>query len=189
LLVKQRKVLIACKIFAREIEAVLSQDSELEILWIDAALHVDLPKLEQELQRVLADQQNGTTDIRILFGSGCHPDMCRLARRSGAGLAPVKNCIEAFCGEATKELAAKRTMVMTPGWIRAWPSIMQALGWDDVDTRINFGVYDRILLLEPGIHPVTEEEILGFFDLVQVPIEMEPLDLTHFTTILTQILQ
>lgn len=184
----KRTILIACKIFAQELEAALPPDKDIEIIWIDAALHADLQKLEEELQRVLTAEQSKGVDIRILFGSGCHPDMCRLARRFGAGLAPVKNCIEAFCGEKTRQLEENRTMIMTPGWVRAWPNIMRALGWDDVDTRINFGIYDRILLLEPGLDPLTEEEILTFFDLTQVPIELESLDLGQFRETLARVL-
>lgn len=185
---KKHKVLIACKIFARELEAALPADEDIEIIWIDAALHADLPMLETELHRALTEKQGTDVDIRILFGSACHPDMCRLARRYGAGLAPVKNCIEAFCGDTVKKLEENRTMIMTPGWVRAWPDIMAALGWDDVDTRINFGIYDRILLLDPGLDPLTDEEILTFFDLTQVPIELESLDLSQFRETLSRIL-
>ena len=79
-------------------------------------------------------------------------------------------------------------MIMTPGWIRAWPSMMAALGWNEVDVRINYGRYNRILVLEPGINPLSDEEILEFFDLTQIPIEIEPLELEHFKSLLTGML-
>jgi hypothetical protein len=101
----------------------------------------------------------------------------------------VRNCIEAFCGDLAKELEANRTMVMTPGWVRAWPGIMNTLGWNEVDVRINLGRYDRILLLEPGIDPLTEEEILRFFDLTQVPVDVQPLGLEHFRNVLAGALE
>jgi hypothetical protein len=186
---EKRIVLVACKIFEKELMATLPPNEDVEVLWIDAALHADLPKLEKELVGELSNGRLADSEVRLLFGSGCHPDMSRLARRFGAGLAPVKNCIEAFCGAMTKELEANRTMVMTPGWIRAWPAIMKALGWDEVDARINLGIYDRILLLDPGIDPLSDDEILAFFDLTQVPVEMEALDLSHFKTTLSNILE
>jgi hypothetical protein len=37
----------------------------------------------------------------------------------------------------------------------------------------NLGRYDRILLLDPGIDPLSDEEILMFFDLTRIPIEIE----------------
>lgn len=45
------------------------------------------------------------------------------------------------------------------------------------------------MLLEPGIDPLTEDEILAFFDMTQVPVEMEALDLSHFKTALDKILE
>jgi len=58
-----------------------------------------------------------------------------------------------------------------------------------VDVRINLGRYDRILLLDPGIVPINDEEILNFYDLVQVPIEIECVELTYFHNLIGQILQ
>jgi hypothetical protein len=43
------------------------------------------------------------------------------------------------------------------------------LGWDNTDFRINFGRYDRILVLDPGFEPVTDEELLEAFDLWRCP--------------------
>lgn len=184
-----RKILISCSIFAQEIRASLPSESEIEIIWIDAALHADLQRLKLKLFGALSEGLTHGADIRLLFGSGCHPEIYRIAQQFGAALPPVKNCIEAFCGEKTKELEANRSMIMTPGWIRAWPSIMNAMGWNEVDVRINLGRYDRILLLDSGINPLTDDEILTFFDLTQVPIEIEPLWLDHFKCILDELLR
>lgn len=158
-------------------------------MWLEAALHASPARLEEALRAVLSESKAQGADVRMLFGSGCHPDVCDMAREHGSSLSPVKNCIEAFCGERTKDLEANRTMIMTPGWVRAWPSIMSTLGWNEVDVRMNLGRYDKILLLEPGIDPLTEEEILSFFDLTQVPLDVQPLDLSHFKTILAQALR
>jgi hypothetical protein len=89
-------------------------------------------------------------------------------------------------GEKKKELEENRKMIMAPYWIRTWPAIMKAFCWNEVDVRINLGRCDRILLIEPEIRPLTDEEILSFFNLVQVPIEVEPMDLTHFRCVLAQ---
>jgi len=96
---------------------------------------------------------------------------------------------KSFIGpEKTKQLEANRTMVITPGWITAWSGIMAGLGWDEVDVRINLGRYDRILLLDSGIVPINDEEILAFYDLVQVPIGIECVELTYFRNLIGRIL-
>lgn len=180
------RALIACSVFEQEVRAVLDPDLQVEIVWVEAALHAVPERLEETLLGILSDENMRNKDIRILFGIGCHPDVAHHAERFGARLSPVKNCIEAFCGDQARELEANRTLVMTPGWVRAWPNIMDALGWNEVDVRINLGRYDRILLLEPGIEPLTDEEILSFFDLTQVPVEVQPLSLDHFRNVLAE---
>ncbi len=70
----------------------------------------------------------------------------------------------------------------------AWPDIMKGLGWDEVDVRINMGRYDRILLIDAGVATVSDETILSFYDLVQVPIEIEQVDLEYFKNLVNQIL-
>jgi hypothetical protein len=186
---RQTKVIIACKVFYDEMQQCLPADADAEIIWIDAALHADLDRLEQALTSALSAAGASATDVRMFLGVGCHPDMLKLAQEHGAGISPVKNCIEAFLGPEYQEREKDGTMIMTPGWIRAWPGIMAALGWDAVDVRINLGRYNRILLLEPGINPLTDEEILAFFDLTQVPIELELLELQHFRRVLAELLQ
>jgi hypothetical protein len=178
------KLLIACKIFYDELQFVLPANADIKVVWIEAALHVNLNRLEGELKAALADGATNSSAIQILLGVGCHPDIVELSRKYGALISPVKNCLEAFLGAETKELEKDGTMIMTPGWIRAWPSMMAELGWNEVDVRINFGRYNRILVLEPGINPLSDEEILEFFDLTQIPIEIEPLELYHFKSLL-----
>jgi hypothetical protein len=186
---RKSKVIIACKIFYDEMQQCLPPNTDTEIIWLDAALHADLDRLEQALKSALSMTGGSETEVRIFLGVGCHPDMLKLAREYGAGLSSVKNCIEAFLGPKQEELEKDGTMIMTPGWIRAWPDIMAALGWDEVDVRINLGRYNRILLLESGLNPLTDEEILAFFDLTQIPIELESLELQHFRQVLAELLR
>lgn len=184
------KSLIACKIFEHELNKVLSPDTDVTIHWIDAALHADPDRMKKELTDAITAAENDRVgDICFLFGNGCHPDIFEITESCGAQPPAVKNCIQAIIGpEKTKQLEANRTMVITPGWIAAWPGIIAGLGWDEVDVRINLGRYDRILLLDPGIVPISDEEILVFYDLVQVPIEIEPVDLTYFRHLIGRIL-
>jgi Protein of unknown function (DUF1638) len=182
------KVLVACKIFEKELKAVLPEDSEIEIIWLDAALHCNLHHLEEGIKGALLSANRPGVDIGILYGRNCHPEMPRLLNEHDVETLSVRNCIEAFLGDRATELEDKRTMIMTPGWVRAWPSIMKGLGWDEVDVRTNLGRYERILLIDSGLDPLTDEEILAFFDLTQVPIESEPLDLQHFKDVVHSLL-
>jgi hypothetical protein len=66
--------------------------------------------------------------------------------------------------------------------------MMEALGWNEVDVRINLGRYERILVIDAGIDPLTDEEILWFFDLVQVPLEIKKIDLSILRDLLSRLL-
>jgi hypothetical protein len=100
---KEHKILIACSVVEKEVQACLPVEGRPENIWIDAGLPADLPRLEQELTRALEDSQLDEAEVQVFFGNRCHPEICRLARRFGAGIAPAKNCIEAFCGENAKK--------------------------------------------------------------------------------------
>ncbi len=69
---------------------------------------------------------NTTQDVAC-SSFGCLNDVNH-NKRFVVGIAPVKNCLEAFCGENVEKFEENRTMFMTPGWIRAWPSIMKSMG-------------------------------------------------------------
>jgi len=187
---REHNLFIACEIFKHELNHVLSPDKDIEIHWMDAALHATPDRMKASLEKAVADHVGSPSNhVCFLFGTGCHPDICKITKGCGSQALPVSNCIQAFLGpEETKRLEANRTMIVTPGWITAWQSIMDGLGWDEVDVRINLGRYDRILLLDAGIAPLADEDILSFYDLAQVPIEIEPVDLTYFKGLIDQVL-
>jgi len=187
---KIKKKIIACQIFTDELSAVLPEEyKDIDITWLDAGLHANLDKLEIALKEALKDAATEGADARVLFGNGCHPDMCHIINNHGGRPLGAKNCVAAFCQQSIDELEKNRTMVITPGWIRFFPNLMTALGWDEVDVRQNFGRYDRILLMDTGVNPLSEEEILAFYDLTQVPIEIQQISLDHFQAKLIELLQ
>ncbi|MDR2387077.1 MAG: DUF1638 domain-containing protein [Deltaproteobacteria bacterium] len=183
---------IGCDIFRDEIEWVLSRHPEIQTRakWLQAGLHNDMNILEQRLGQALAEEaEKGPQDLRLLIGNGCLPQMSDLAKEKNLPLLNFKNCLEAILGlEKLRELEQGRTMVITPSWIRrAWfaPEGMRALlGWDNTDFRQNFGRYDRILVLDPGFEPLTDLEILEAFEIIEVPIEVEPLSLENFEKVI-----
>jgi hypothetical protein len=49
------KLLIACKVFYDELQSILPLKPELKIIWIEAALHANLNRLEGELKKALSE--------------------------------------------------------------------------------------------------------------------------------------
>jgi len=91
--------------------------------------------------------------------------------------------------ERARALQENRTTIMTPGWIEMFNKSIAEGFWTVEDARINLGWYDKILLLDTGIEPLSEELILDFFELTQVPIEILPVSLDHFKTVVRQLLR
>lgn len=154
--------------------------------WLPAGLHVDLGRLEEALGEAL----EGAHEPICLYGA-CHPDMDDLvAAHSGCRL-PGKDCVAAFLGEEERrKLEDRRAFVMTPGWLRCWREIFrQGLGWDDADARQGFGFYDAIVLLDFGLEPIDDFEVLEFFEYTQKPVEVVPASLDRFRSVLEEIMR
>ncbi len=62
------------------------------------------------------------------------------------------------------------------------------MGWDEIDGRINFGMYDRIVVLDFGLEPIDDLAVLEFFDYTQTEIEIVPADLDHFRARVAEVL-
>ncbi|MBC7360508.1 MAG: DUF1638 domain-containing protein [Desulfacinum sp.] len=174
------KTVVACRIFEDELRACLRERDDVKIHWVDAALHANLDRLEKDIRnRLEALSVQGGARF-LFFGAGCHPELGKIADEYGFEAAPFRNCLEWLAGPEAREMERDRTMLMTPAWVRVWPQIMAVMGWDQVDARIQLGRYDRILVLDAGLHSLSDEEILNFFDLVQVPLMIEPVDVRDF---------
>jgi hypothetical protein len=81
-------------------------------------------------------------------------------------------------------------MVVTNAWIRKI-YLGTASGfplWDAVETRMNLGRYDRVLVLDTGLDAFTDEEVLTAFDIMGVVLEFEKCDLTYFKNLIADFL-
>ncbi|GAB4286140.1 MAG: hypothetical protein Kow0092_39880 [Deferrisomatales bacterium] len=175
---------VACEIFRRELEEVAPELAR-EATWVSPGLHVDLNRLHGALTEALA----GADGVRCLFGA-CHPDLDELLAGCGGCRLPGKDCIAAFLDDGQRRaLEDRKAFVMSPGWLRHWREIFQeALGWDEVDARQSFGLYDTIALLDFGLEPLDDMELLEFFEYTQTPIEVVPATLERFRRVLGEIL-
>ena len=186
--------LVGCGIFQEETESVLAGlDPPPAFIWQPVGLHDNLEILEATLGQALAEARaEGGPPPGLLFGFGCLPEMRAFAAAQGAALLPTRNCLTALAGEeGLKDLEKDRTLVASPGWVRKmWLARAgTAGGWQADDYRQNFGRYDRVVVLDPGLTPLTDEEIITCYDLIQVPLEVQPLDLGYFRRLLEDFLR
>lgn len=87
-------------------------------------------------------------------------------------------------------MEGRKAFVMTPGWLRHWREIFcQGMGWEDADARQNFGFYDRVILLDFGLEPIADLEVLEFFEYTQTPVEIVPASLDRFRRVLKDLIE
>lgn len=177
--------IFACGILRRELEHLLGE-SDIEIVYMDAALHVDDNKLAGAINNTMAVLGDG---VPVVIGTRCHPDMEQLVANHGGRLINADSCIDMLLGGEKARLDTEAdTFYLTGGWLENWREIfITGLGWDAVDARQNFGYYDRILLLDTGIAPIDEMQVLEFYEYTQVPVEIMPVTLDHLKKLLEDV--
>ncbi|MDR2456782.1 MAG: DUF1638 domain-containing protein [Deltaproteobacteria bacterium] len=189
---KERRLIVGCAVLRRELGEVLARQDEFdcELKWIKAGYHVVPEKLEERLSEALAPLGERAGEVRIVLGERCLPDLRRV-------IAPFKsmpsaNCLTALLGqERLRTLEEGPAMVVTPAWIR---EIFFSLDpefpiWDESDFRMNLGRYERIVVLDAGFDPLTDEETLKAFDLMGKVLETEAITLDRFEGLIMDLLR
>jgi hypothetical protein len=174
--------LVGCSVFRREFEHVLGE--EVEVDWLPSKLDVTPGKLDEALAAALAEAPGAA----CLYGA-CSPDIDALLAERGGRRLPVKNCVEAFLSREERAAFGDRAFIMTATLLKEWRSVyMDAMGWDEIDGRINFGMYDVIVLLDFGLEPIDDIDVLEFFDFTQTPIDIVPATLDRFRDLVRELL-
>jgi hypothetical protein len=194
---RQKRVLIVCGIFDEELKNALEplQDAyDVTLIRLKPGYHCLIEELERRLEEAVAsDLITDKSEARLFIGERCLPNMPDFAKKHGIKLLPEINCLAAMIGQKKlMELEQNRTMVITPAWVKKMfldpDGVPESSGWDATDFRINFGRYDRVLVLETG-ETLTDEEILQTFDLLGNPIiEFEPIDPDYFKNLVRDFL-
>jgi hypothetical protein len=116
----------------------------------------------------------------------CHTEWPRVTEKRDTAYPKAANCVEVLLGTEKKKAfdEGENVYFLTMGGLRQWKEIYrQGHGWDDADARVNFGYFEKIIVLDSGVFPVSDEDLFEFFDFTQVPVEVMPISLDHFTSV------
>lgn len=189
----QDRSLIACPIFRKELEMVLEElGLAPRISYMHYSIHNNPIKMEEELQSSLEQVKMKGEDVRFLVGRHCKGkrDMTEVVEDCGGKIPQARNCIDMLIGnELTRKLQKNRTSLMTPAWVRMINQSIQEGQWSVTDARLNLGWYNKILILDTGVETLSDEQIMEFYDLTQVEVEILPVDLSYFKILLQELLQ
>ncbi len=183
--------LIACPIFRRELEYVLGElNLAPHITYMHYTIHSDPLTMDEQLQEGITTS-TANKKIRFLVGRHCksNKDIEEVVNECGGKIPEAKNCIDMLIGhEFAEELQKNRTSLMTPAWIRMINKSIEDGHWSVTDARLSLGWYDKILILDTKVEPLSDEQIMEFYDLTQVEIDVLPVDLEHFKMVLHDLL-
>lgn len=185
--------LVACPIFRLELEHLLRElNLAPHISYMHYTIHNDPLKMHEQLQNNIENSPESCKKIRFLVGRHCgsKKGIVGVVKECGGQIPEAKNCIDILLGrELADELQKNRTSLMTPAWIRMITQSIQDGNWSVTDARINLGWYDKILILDTSVDPLSDEQIMEFYDLTQVEIDVLPVSLEHFKAVLQKLLQ
>ena len=137
---------LACSIFRAELEHLLG--AELEATWLPAGLHVSEERLGKALDEALGSAEGAGLLLRRLVTPSSTPS----SPSAGGRRLDARDCIGAFISPEERAKLGGRAFVISPGWLREWRSIfVEGMGWDEIDGRVNFGMYDVIAVLDFGL--------------------------------------
>lgn len=189
---QQETTLIACPIFAKELESTLATLKLTPLIdYMHYTIHNNPLTMDEELQEGIDKAVQTNNSVRFLLGSHCKGQRSRkeIVENCGGKIPQAKNCIDILIGhDRAKELQQDRTSLMTPAWIRMINRSIADGQWTVTDARLNLGWYNKILILDTGVEPLSDEMIMEFYDLTQVEIEVLPVDLKHFEGLLSDLL-
>jgi hypothetical protein len=181
--------IISCGIFRYELEKIRPEieaalGCRVEIDFLAPALDVNADLLEKSVTEEF-ERHQGQKSV-LLYGGMCHTEWPRITEKRETVYPKAANCVEVLLGsDRKKELdESGNVYFLTMGGLRQWKEVYrQGHGWDDADARVNFGYFEKIVVLDTGIFPISDEDLFEFFDFTQVPVEVMRISLDHFKSV------
>jgi len=183
-------IFISCGIFQEELKHLAEKGLfDGNIIFLDAALHVNFDKLKAQLEQALEKSKEAGKELRVLYGH-CHPDMIEILERYRAKKLAAGNCLEAMIGpeEMIRLNAEAKSFFLSVGWVNYWEKMFE-MGKEDFnfDFKTMFSHYKRIVVLDTGIIPIDEEKIQKFSAFTGLPIERKTITLDYFLGLIKNI--
>lgn len=179
---KESVVFISCGIFKEELEYLIHErELDWNILFLDAALHVNFDKLKVRLIEALEESKKSGPELKVVYGH-CHPEISEILDRYGAKRIEASNCLEAMVGpEEIRRLDSEaKTFFLTAGWVNCWED-MFTLGKEDFGFNFQsmFASYKRIIVFDTGVIPIDDGKVEKFSRFTNLPVERRKITLEY----------
>jgi hypothetical protein len=171
--------IVSCGIFRSELNKIMPslrremrmKYHEIEAHFLPHGLHIDSRKMKEEVIKKLELKKG--TKILLLYGSMCHTELVSIAKDYHAAIPTEKNCVEMLLGPEKKKAIddSGNVFYVTAGWLQCWREMFQ--------DRTAIAPCDKIVMLDTGGNLISDEELLDFYDVMQVPVETVEISLDY----------
>ncbi len=183
-------IFISCGILREELMYLAGERGPAwNIVFLDAALHVNFDKLKAKLIAALEENNKPGTELRVIYGH-CHPEIQEILERYGAIRIAAGNCLEALVGrEEISRLNSEGTaFFLSAGWVDNWEKMFE-MGKEDFgfNFREMFANYKRIIVFDTGVIPIDEEKVRKFSEFSGLPVERRKIALDRLLNLVEQL--
>lgn len=183
------KALVVCGVLKNEIAAILERNRlPVPVVRLAPAPCIDQRMLRRQLENALRQASSQARDVLLVIGR-CHPDIEEIAAQFGARRLHMNDCFEALLGREERQRLDREanTFYTLASWLPHWRrALSNGMRWDEAEARHQFARYDRVLLLDTGLRPIDDEQVLELFDFVGVPVEIQAVGLESLASVLIE---
>ena len=181
--------LVFCRNLAPEVTAVLAEGSfpDVEMATFPARCIGHSRKDELEL---FLEELSARYDRLEIFSGPCQT----IQEKTSQGIKNSARHIFQPCCHPLLErsylegLLRRGAYLLTPGWVLRWREYLEEWGFDQVTARAFFGEFCRILLLlDTGVSPQAEEQLLQMGEYLDLPTQRVALGLDFFRLFISRI--
>ena len=171
--------ILACSVFEPELEKVLQDikikqlfKDNIEVTYLHFGLHTNLDKLEKDVTASLDKLTLEYDQVIILYGSKCHYRFFEFLKKYN-NIITIKpaNCLEAIIGD--------KVVVEKFDELNEFSNSV-----DNYDRLNQFGMYENAIIGDTGVIKITDEMIFDLYEKIQVPVEVEPVDINIFENLI-----
>ena len=182
--------ILACSVFEPELEKVLSDienkklfEDNIEVTYLHFGLHTNLDKLEKDVTDSLDKLTLEYDKVIVLYGSKCHYRFFEFLKKYD-NIVTIKpaNCLEAY--------VESKDIYLTSGWVEKFDELNEFSNAVDNYDRLNqFGMYENAIIGDTGVIEITDDMIFELYEKIQVPVEVEPVDINIFENLIIDAIQ
>lgn len=177
--------MIACGIFKKEIEALISNGKlDHSFRFLDSMLHMAPAKLESQMKKNIDDLEDSQT---VMVYGDCHPTMYQMDEKSNVCKVAGMNCCEIILGKRTyKSLRAQGAFFLLPEWTRRWEEVFKNhLGFNKESARAFMGeMHSKLIYLDTGVTPIPEKTLAAASKFCGLPVEIMKVDLNQLLKVI-----